>query len=157
MGWLETRWTNSIPLGLVLVTNWIQWCRLIASDVMCVDVLGSELWLLSKPNRPDQPVNLSPVLWNYGPTGGLISRWTLRTWEMTLEPASCANKIWESRLWVGVTCPLSLHGSQMPGLPACLLTSWKRHCGGSEVRRLSLQIHHPFPHRRSYLYIHTWL
>lgn len=105
-------------MGLVLVMGWIQWCRLISSEVMCVGVLGGlSFGSLSEPNRPDQPVNLSPVLLDDGPTGELISLRTLGNWEMTPEPASCANKIWESWWWVEVTCPLSLHGSQMPGLP----------------------------------------
>lgn len=105
-------------MGLVVVISWLQWCTLISSEVMCVGALGSlDFDSLSEPNKPDQPVNLSPVLWDDGPTGELISLWTLGNWEMTLEPACSANKIWKSRWWVEVTCPLSLLCSQMPGLP----------------------------------------
>ena len=51
---------------------------------------------LSEPNGRDQPVNLSPVLLDDGPTGELISLGALGSWEMSMEPNSYANKIWES-------------------------------------------------------------
>lgn len=122
-------------MGLVLVMGCIQWCRLISSEVMCVCVLrGLSFGSLSEPNRPDQPVNLSPVLLDDGPTGELISLGTLGNWEITPEPASCANKIWESWWWVEVTCPLSLHGSQMPGLPVRPIRSPARILGQAVER-----------------------
>lgn len=88
--------TNSVSLAvLLLAMGWIQWGRLISSEVMCVGVLGGwGFYSLSGSNRPDQPLNLSPVLLDDGPTEELISLGTLGNWEMTLEPASCANKIW---------------------------------------------------------------
>lgn len=106
-------------MGLVLVRGSIHWCRLISSEVMYVGVQGGlSLGSFSEPNRPDQPVNLSPVLLDEGPIQELISLGTLGNLDMTPQPASCGNKIWESWWWVEVTCPLSLHSSQMPGPPA---------------------------------------
>lgn len=74
---------------------WIQSGRLISSEVMCVGVRGGlSFCSLSEPNGPDQPLNLSPVLLDDGPNEQLISPGALGNWEMTPEPASCANKIW---------------------------------------------------------------
>lgn len=72
-------------------------------------------------------------LWMMAPAPGLISLGTLGNWEMTSEPASCVNKIWESRWWE-VTCTVSL--PRFPdGATSCLASqvTWKeRDDGGSE-------------------------
>lgn len=95
--WLmPPKWTAFRACGLChRPASWIQWGRLISSEVMCVGVLGGlSFCSLSEPNRPDQPLNLSPVLLDDGPNEQLISPGALGNWEMTPEPASCANKIW---------------------------------------------------------------
>lgn len=115
---------------------------------MHVGALGSAWALPPYPSLigADQPVNLSPVLLDDGPTGELISLGTLGNWGN--DPgASLAvlTRFGKSWWWVEVTCPF-LPPPQFPAdagdflsgqsgrLLASWTGSWRRHRGGSELR-----------------------
>lgn len=87
-GFRKGSWAESCDAG------WfhLRWCVSMCS------------WLLVS-NRPDQPVNLSPLLSDDGPTGTLISLSTLGKWEIAVEPVICANKIWEKLVVSGGHMP----------------------------------------------------